>query len=55
MERDLNRAQVRQFVQRGLTETAGSYTKLATLFNVPADQYHKFMDFLRHHGLKPER
>ena len=55
MERDLNRTQVRQLVQRGLAETAGNYTKLASLFNVPTDQYHKFMDFLRHHGLKPER
>lgn len=55
MDRDLNRTQVRQLLQRGLTETSGSYTKLASLFNVPSDQYHKFMDFLRHHGLKPER
>ncbi|MEP6668090.1 MAG: sigma 54-interacting transcriptional regulator [Chthoniobacter sp.] len=55
MERDLNRTQVRQLLQRGLTETAGNYTRLANLFNVPTDQYHKFMDFLRHHGLKPER
>lgn len=55
MDRDLNRTQVRQLLQRGLTETSGSYTKLANLFNVPTDQYHKFMDFLRHHGLKPER
>lgn len=55
MDRDLNRAQVRQLLQRGLTYTTGSYTKLASLFNVPSDQYHKFMDFLRHHGLKPER
>ena len=55
MDRDLNRAQVRQLLQRGLTETSGSYTRLASLFNVPTDQYHKFMDFLRHHGLKPER
>lgn len=55
MDRDLNRTQVRQLVQRGLTETSGSYTKLAGLFNVPSDQYHKFMDFLRHHGLKPDR
>jgi transcriptional regulator with GAF, ATPase, and Fis domain len=55
MDRDLNRAQVRQLVQRGLADSSGSYTKLASLFNVPTDQYHKFMDFLRHHGLKPER
>ncbi|HSI12931.1 MAG TPA: sigma 54-interacting transcriptional regulator [Chthoniobacter sp.] len=55
MDRDLNRTQVRQLLQRGLTETSGSYTRLASLFNVPTDQYHKFMDFLRHHGLKPER
>lgn len=55
MDRDLNRTQVRQLLQRGLAETTGSYTKLASLFNVPTDQYHKFMDFLRHHGLKPER
>jgi transcriptional regulator with GAF, ATPase, and Fis domain len=50
--RDLNRSEVRQVVTRGLRETRGSYRQLLELWQMPGDQYQKFMDFLRHHGLK---
>lgn len=53
LERDLNRVQVRAVVQQGLTEAHGSYRKAAALFQINDDSYQKFMDFLRHHRLKP--
>jgi DNA-binding NtrC family response regulator len=53
MERDLSRQQVRELIRLGLTETQGSYRKLLELFRMDAGDYQKFMDFLRHHQLKP--
>lgn len=53
MERNLNRAQVKAVVQRGLSETTGNYRRILSLFQLPASDYQKFMDFLRHHDLKP--
>jgi len=55
MDRELNRCQVRAIVKRGLSESGGSYKKLLTIFQVQQDDYLKFMDFLRHHRLKPEK
>ena len=52
MERDLNRQQVRAIVSRGLIEARGSYRKLMEILHIPAGDYQKFMDFLRHHRLK---
>ena len=53
MERDLNRSQVKTVVRRGLSETTGNYRRILSLFNLPSSDYQKFMDFLRHHDLKP--
>lgn len=53
LERDLNRSQVRRIVAQGLEETNGSYKDLLPLFGVADSDYLKFMDFLRHHRLKP--
>jgi DNA-binding NtrC family response regulator len=53
MDRDLSRSQVRAVVRRGLGEARGSYRGLLDLFGLSSDQYQKFMDFLRHHSLKP--
>jgi DNA-binding NtrC family response regulator len=55
MDREMNRAEVRAIIERGLTASRGSYKKLLAMFNVPEADYLKFMDFLRHHRLKPER
>lgn len=55
LDRELNRAQVRDVVTMGLEVTGGSYKDLVPLFNMPCDDYSKFMDFLRHHRLKPSR
>ena len=54
LERELNREQVRTIVSLGLKETGGSYKKLLPLFSISPEHYLKFMDFLRHHRLKPE-
>lgn len=53
MDRDLSRPQVRAVIRRGLHEARGSYRLLMDLFGMSGDQYQKFMDFLRHHSLKP--
>lgn len=55
MERDLNRDQVKQFISSGLRSAAGSYKRLLAALNMPASDYLRFMDFLRHHRLKPSR
>ena len=55
MNRELARSEVREIVTRGLTATRGSYKKLLALFGVAEEDYLRFMDFLRHHRLKPER
>ncbi len=55
LDRELNRREVREVVAQGLQTAHGSYRRLAELFNLAPDQYQKFMDFLRHQRLKPER
>ena len=53
MERNLNRSQVKTVIRRGLGETTGNYRRILSLFNLPSSDYQRFMDFLRHHDLKP--
>jgi len=53
LERDLNRDQVRDIVAGGLSRSGGSYKRLLALFGIAQEDYLKFMDFLRHHRLKP--
>jgi DNA-binding NtrC family response regulator len=53
MDRELNRQQVRAIIHKGLARADGSYRKLVSLFNMPQDDYQKFMDHLRHQQLKP--
>lgn len=53
LARDLNRAQVREIIRRGLQHSGNSYRALLAAFHLPAGDYQKFMDFLRHHDLKP--
>ncbi|PWT85640.1 MAG: sigma-54-dependent Fis family transcriptional regulator [Blastocatellia bacterium] len=43
---DLTRADLRALIDRGLTETRGSYRKLLTLFQMPATDYKRFLAFL---------
>jgi hypothetical protein len=44
---------VKAVVRKGLETTSGNYRRLLELFNLPAGDYQRFMDFLRHHNLKP--
>jgi DNA-binding NtrC family response regulator len=53
MARDLNRAQVRALIAKGLADSKGSYRDLVTVLGLPPAEYQRFMDFLRHHRLKP--
>ena len=55
MDRELARADVRVIVSRGLAASRGSYKRLLALFGIAGPDYLRFMDFLRHHRLKPER
>jgi DNA-binding NtrC family response regulator len=53
LNRELNRGEVRSIISRGLTASNGSYRRLLELLHLPASDYQRFMDFLRHHDLKP--
>lgn len=53
MDRDLNRQQVREIIRKGFAAAQFNYRKLLGVFKVPASDYQRFMDFLRHHQLKP--
>jgi len=54
MNRDVNRADARAVVAKGLELSGGSYRRLLELFDIAQGDYLKFMDFLRHHDLKPD-
>jgi transcriptional regulator with GAF, ATPase, and Fis domain len=47
--RDLTRADLRQIVQLGLENTNGNYRLLVRLFNMPNEDYKRFLSFLRKH------
>jgi len=53
LDRELSRKEVRRIVSRGLRDARGSYRRLLEIWRLPAESYQKFMDFLRHHRLKP--
>jgi transcriptional regulator with PAS, ATPase and Fis domain len=49
MARDLTRDDVRAIVTAGLEHTRGDYKALLPLFNMPAEDYKRFLNFLRKH------
>jgi transcriptional regulator with GAF, ATPase, and Fis domain len=55
MDRELNRDEVRSIVAEGLKRANWSYKRALLVFGVSPEEYLKFMDFLRHHRLKPVR
>jgi DNA-binding NtrC family response regulator len=55
LDRELNRSQVRGFIARGLAAADGTYRGLIAKLGLPSSDYQRFMDFLRHHDLKPDR
>lgn len=52
LNRDLNRDQVKAIVNRALLKTNGKYKPLLVIFNIPSNEYKKFMSFLRHNDLQ---
>jgi transcriptional regulator with GAF, ATPase, and Fis domain len=49
MSRDLTRADLRKIVQIGLENTSGNYRLVVQLFNMPPDDYKRFLALLRKH------
>lgn len=54
LDRELCRREVRRAIELGLRESRGSYRHLLAVYGLPQDDYQRFMDFLRHHRLKPD-
>jgi DNA-binding NtrC family response regulator len=51
MQRDITRDDLRALLRMGLTATRGSYKALLQLFNMPPEDYKRFLNFLRKHHL----
>jgi transcriptional regulator with GAF, ATPase, and Fis domain len=49
MARDLTRKELRRVVEAGLERTNGNYRLMVELFNMPAEDYKRFLSFLRKH------
>jgi len=47
MARDMTRVELRKIVTRGLERTRGNYKILVELFNMPPQDYKRFLNFLR--------
>jgi DNA-binding NtrC family response regulator len=47
MSRDLTRDDLRTIVRKGLERTSGNYKVMVELFNMAADDYKRFLGFLR--------
>jgi hypothetical protein len=47
MDRDLTREDLRALVRQGLALTRGSYKSTVQLFNMPPEDYKRFLNFLR--------
>jgi transcriptional regulator with PAS, ATPase and Fis domain len=49
MARDVTRQELQKIVGQGLERTRGNYRSLVELFNMPPDDYKRFLNFLRKH------
>jgi DNA-binding NtrC family response regulator len=49
MSRDLTRSELRKVIEIGLEHTNGNYRLLVQLFNMPLEDYKRFLSFLRKH------
>ena len=49
MTREINKSNVREIVRMGLEESRGNYKIVLRLFNMPAGDYKRFLNFLRKH------
>jgi len=49
MARDMTRADLRKIIEFGLEQTNGNYRLLVQMFNMPREDYKRFLSFLRKH------
>ena len=49
IQREITKTNVREIVRRGLQEARGNYKIVARMFNLPEDDYKRFLNFLRKH------
>jgi transcriptional regulator with PAS, ATPase and Fis domain len=49
MQREITKSNVRELVRRGLEDARGNYKIVLRLFNMPPEDYKKFLNFLRKH------
>jgi transcriptional regulator with PAS, ATPase and Fis domain len=49
MQREITRGNVRDLVRKGLEESRGNYKIVSRIFNMEANEYKKFLNFLRKH------
>jgi len=49
MQREITKTNVREVVRRGLNDARGNYKIVARMFNLDADDYKRFLNFLRKH------
>ncbi len=55
MDREITRATVRTVVQRGLEDAGGSYQQVVRRFNMPPQDYRRFLSFLTRYELATAR
>jgi transcriptional regulator with PAS, ATPase and Fis domain len=53
MQREITKTSVRDLVKKGLEEARGNYKIVLRLFNMPPEDYKKFLNFLRKHDCQP--
>ena len=53
MQREITKTSVRELVKKGLEDSRGNYKIVLRLFNMPPEDYKKFLNFLRKHDCQP--
>ena len=53
MQREITRNNVRELMRKGLEEARGNYKIVVRMFNMPPEDYKKFLNFLRKHDCQP--
>ena len=53
MQREITRTNVRELLRKGLEEARGNYKIVVRMFNMPPEDYKKFLNFLRKHDCQP--
>ena len=53
MQREITKQSVRELVKKGLEDSRGNYKIVLRLFNMPPEDYKKFLNFLRKHDCQP--